>query len=226
MTDCVIEIQERVVPAKRGEGEALVRQKLLVQKKGDYFDKAAYERVAAFTLKQENKFEAHNAVTLVREGVSLDSTHNATLKQKLLYNKEKKLLKKIEDMLSDQPQAPDLVAPAYNRTRVKIPDIVYFEEKVAEQQDKLFTIIAETYALAVNKLMASGEATDDKSTYERARPHADRVFRLNDKGQFNNYIMLFFVSEQLAQLFCAELATRRFNRSELRAEVLPNNPAL
>lgn len=222
MNGCIAEVEERVITIKRGESEVIVQQKLLVQKKIDHFDRAAVDRVMSFSAKQAAKFESQNAVNAFKEGVPFNPAHHTIIKQKLLYNKEKKLLKKIEEMLADQSQPTGLVASTFTRTRVKIPDVVYFEEDLVGQKEKLYKIILTAYELSVTRLLASKEADADKTSLDRARPHPERVFRLNDKGELNNYIMLFFISEPLANLFCAEICGKKFNRGPLRAEVLPN----
>lgn len=222
--ECRLEVEERVATSTKGEAGVLTKQKVLVQKKGDEFDAEDYARVMEFTTSHAPTFEHTHRVIVMKEGVPFNHALHSTVKQKLLYNKEKKLLKKIEDALA-QKEAEDSLAKfssSFTRFRVKIPDLVYFSTDIEQQKTALFTLVSEAYEKALEHAAENLGPGQDTIQLKKYRPKRDNMFRLNDQGQLNNYMIIFFDDENLARAFCSALDNKIFNRSVLKPEILPN----
>ena len=190
--------------------------KVYVQAKPDEFDSEALKKLEEFTKVIGDQFNEFTP-NVQKEGIVIDRGAQNSIKQKVLYNKEKALIAKIDQLMNenDNKDASKLKETLdAGKVRVRVPDLAWFDQNIEQQKEKLTKIVVEAFRHA---LSSQGYVDAERRSYR-----FQNVIRNNPNGGPNNYLILFFDDRVTADLFCEKIGTQIFNKSVLRGEILPN----
>ena len=212
--ECIYNIEERIMTIKKTN----VKQQLYVQKKKDKFDKSALEKMENWTkkVKADDKFSSSKP-NRFKEGICFDQANiESTVKQRLLLSTEKLLRQKFEkeqkELEKNQEQQQEEVQRVF---RVKVPNVMFFEEDVDKQKEKLSKIVND---------IANQLEKEFPDTLENGRLRYNKMsfFRHDRKtNKLLDYLLLIFNGEKVAKRFCDLIDGKKFNSVLLKADILP-----
>lgn len=193
-----------------------IKKMLYVQVKNDKFDKTALSKLDEWTqkVKQDNKFDFSKA-NRFKEGISFDQgTIENNVSQRLLISTEKALRQKFEkeqQELEEQLMKKNEELEQQKVFRVKVPNVMFFDEDLEKQKEKLTKKIMDVVD-QVKRELNFVELKYNKRSFFRT----DRV-----TGKILDYLLFIFDSEKVAQTFCDVAEGIEFNKCILKPEILP-----
>lgn len=212
--ECSFRIESRTIKSRGID----IKQMLYVQVKNDRFDKTALSKLDEWTnkVKADEKFNFSKA-TRFKEGVSFDQgALESSANQRLLISTEKALRQKFEkeqQELEDQMMNKKAELEQQRVFRVKVPNVMFFEDNLEAQKEKLTKIIFNVIDEVKKELKMDFE---DLKFNKRSFFRFDRV-----TGKILDYLLFIFDNEPIAQTFCNLAEGIEFNKCILRPEILP-----
>lgn len=210
---CFYEIRPRVVTTRK----SVVKKLLYIQKKNTTLPSKPLTKLQAWTSKilKSKKFSEYKKNPPMQDGITFDEgILEQNMKSKILFNKEKllrqKFAKEHENIHSTKKGLKE-IAEGPRRERVKVPNVMFFEDFLEEQKD----VIQEMVTIAVDKVKKD-------LGLDRIMFNKFSMFRTDrNSGKILDYLMLFFDNKLIAQGFCEELEGKMFNKCILAPEILP-----
>ena len=213
-TECFYEIKPRVVTTKK----SVVKKLLFIQKKNTTLPKKPYDKLSEWTSKilKSEKFSEYKKNPPMQDGITFDEgILEQNIKSKILFNKEKllrqKFAKEHESRGGTKKKGLKEIAEGPKRERVKVPNVMFFEDYIDEQKE----VIQDMITRAVDKVKAD-------LGLDRIMFNKFSMFRTDrNSGKILDYLMLFFDNKLIAQGFCEEMQGKMFNKCILAPEILP-----
>ena len=214
--ECTYTIESRTMTSKGID----IKKMLYVQLKNDRFEKAALSKLDEWTSKvqKDGKFDFSKA-NRFKEGISFDQgTIENTVSQRLLISTEKALRQKFEKEQQElEEQVMNKKAELEQQTvfRVKVPNVMFFEENLDSQKEKL-----------TKKIFEVAEQVKRELDFVELKFNKRSFFRFDRQtGQILDYLLFIFDSEKIAKTFCDLAEGIEFNKCILKPEILPPREA-
>ncbi len=210
--ECSYRIESHTVKKK----DIDIKKVVYVQIKNDKFDKTALSKLEEWTnkVREDGRFNFSKA-NRFKEGISFDQgAMENQVTQRLLISTEKALRQKFEkeqQEIEEQMMNKKAELEQQKVFRVKIPNVMFFEENLEKQKEKLTTIIFEVVDNVKSELGII-EIKFNKRSFFRT----DRV-----TNKILDYLLLIFDSEKIAKTFCDLAEGIEFNKCILQPEILP-----
>lgn len=210
--ECAYKIESRTMASKGID----IKKMLYIQVKSDRFDKTALSKLDEWTkkAKEDGRFDFAKA-SAFKEGISFDQGNiENTVSQRLLISTEKALRQKFEkeqQELEEQMLNKKQELEQQRVFRVKVPNVMFFEDDLEKQKEKLTKKIFDVVEL-MKKELNFVELKFNKRSFFRFDKVSNNIL---------DYLLFIFDSEKIAQTFCDLAEGIEFNKCILRPEILP-----
>ena len=165
-------------------------------------------------LRKENEHLEKTKVKKSHEGITFNQGHLEDSLQHKIFNKanlDKMLMKKFEQEIEKEMKEQKMVKKSNQNSRVKIPNIIIFENKKEEMIMAWETMVREVVHEVQEELKISHIRYNHNRTLRR-----DRLTR-----EPLDYAIIFFDEDEIAASFIELMEGRKFFGSIIRCMVLP-----
>ena len=223
---CFFEIKTSVIPKKN----AHFQRTHYVEHKNDVFEQNSLSKLDELTQRARLNENLNTLkATSFKEGINfgLAKNQDASNKEKLLVNLEKKIRHKFEKEHEEAEKKEVLgVDPNQaSRVRVKIPNIMFYEPEETESPEYIAKYLENQKNQMVHILVNFINILKNNVKMEGIKTNVRNCVKPDPTGKrLMDYVIIFFDKESIAQEFVDLVDGTEFNRCILKPEILPNRP--